>query len=106
MFNNSAFLPPIILWVFILMWIPHTRSQTDISVFCWFHLPVFTALVLISCYKMEFFQINTTYVIQKETPILVDGENKREKTAEKNMKYLKTIFEDKETQTTHDPHNA
>lgn len=45
-------------------------------------------------------------ILERCTPILVDGENKREKTAEKNMKYLKTIFEDKETQTTHDPHNA
>ena len=40
-------------------------------------------------------------ILERCTPILVDGENKREKTAEKNMKYLKTIFEKREIWLNH-----
>lgn len=36
-------------------------------------------------------------ILEQCTPILVDGENKREKTAKENMSYFKKIFDDKES---------
>ena len=48
MFNGIAILPPVNLWVLSWWGSPHTLSITDVSLVCWFHLKVFTALFLIS----------------------------------------------------------
>ena len=44
MFNGIAIWPPVQPMGFILMGISHTLSITDVSLVCWFHLKLFTAL--------------------------------------------------------------
>ena len=48
MFNSNVVCHPVLLWDLSWWGSPHTLFITDVSLVCWFHLKVFTALFLIS----------------------------------------------------------